>query len=412
MYMDGTTLNTASQPQERLLSLDLIRGVAILGILLLNIYGFALPPDYSLSLLWNDGQYNQADWFKFQLDQWLLQGRFLSLFALLFGVSLYLLQQKSIDYTKKRLYWLILIGFCHLNFWWFGDILFWYGITGMLLLKRGYLALDSQALWRQGHKFLGIALLVPCLIWLGSWWQLELFQFAGANPEQQQQMIDSWTGSYSDQIRQLWSMFWIGIVGYVLSLGWLFAALMLYGVALYKSDWFRHGFSTQKTVILFVCGSLLSGSSLLLHYGTDYQLTVMGPTPMNEIASVLMALCYGSILIKLANRPPFWLHRWLVPCGRMAFSLYLLQSLCMVLLFRFIKPEWFCKLDSLQMTAIALAAIVVQLLLCRGYLHYFSQGPLEWLWRRLSQSKTTAAASTSQPSQCNIDQDEGRGDAR
>lgn len=392
--MDVTTVNSAPQPPDRLLSMDLIRGVAILGIMLLNIYAFALPPDYSGSLLWNDGQYSSAELFRFQLDLWLFQGRFLSLFALLFGVSLYLLQQRSIVYTKRRLYWLTFIGFCHINFWWFGDILFWYGVTGLLLLQRGYLTLDSQALWRLGHKFFAMALIVPIFGWLASWWDPALFQFAGASPEQQQQMIDSWTGPFTGQIAMMWSLFWQGLIGYALSMGWLFAALMLYGVALYKSDWFRRGFSNKHTLILLLLGTALSFSSMLLHHLSDYQLSLMGPTPMGEIAAVLMALGYGSMLIKLANQPAFWLHRWLVPCGRMAFSLYLLQSFCMVLLFRFIRPDWFSRFDYLQMTAVALIAILLQLLLCRCYLHYFSQGPLEWLWRRLSQPNSRKAAST------------------
>lgn len=389
--MDVTTLSTAPQLPERLLSLDVIRGVAILGILLLNMYAFALPPDYSGSLLWNNGQYSSAELFRFHLDQWLFQGRFLSLFALLFGVSLYLLQQRSPEYLKRRLYWLTLLGFCHINFWWFGDILFWYGVTGLLLLRRGYLTWDSQALWRLGHTFFAFALIVPVMGWLATSWDPELFQFAGASAEQQQQLIDSWTGPFVGQIAIMWSMFWQGLIGYVLSMGWLFAALMLYGVALYKSDWFRRGFSNKHTLILLLLGTVLSMSSMLLHHLTDYQLSLMGPTPMGEIAAVLMALGYGSMLIKLANQPPSWLHRWLVPCGRMAFSLYLLQSFCMVLLFRFIKPEWFCQLDSLQLTGIALVAISLQLLLCRCYLHYFSQGPLEWVWRRLSQPKASTS---------------------
>ena len=205
--MDVMTSQPTPQLPERLLSLDIIRGVAILGIMLLNIYAFALSPDYSGSLLWNDGQYSKAELFRYHLDLWLFQGRFLSLFALLFGVSLYLLQQKSIAYTKKRLYWLTLIGFCHINFWWFGDILFWYGVTGLLLLRRGYLALESQALWRLGHRFFATSLIMPILIWGSCWWDPTILQFVGATPDEQQQQIDNWTGPYFTQIAMMGSMF-------------------------------------------------------------------------------------------------------------------------------------------------------------------------------------------------------------
>lgn len=400
------TAAAIAAPTARLLSLDLIRGVAILGILLLNIYAFAMPPEAAMVLNWRQGQYSAVDMWLFQLENWLFLGRFLTLFALLFGVSLYLLWQHSPQRLPRRLHWLMLLGALHLCFWWWGDILLTYAVTGWLLLRYGLLQLDVAGLWRTAHRFLAIAATVPLLGVLAAVFDPAGVTEDGFTLQELAQARADWTGSYSSQLLQLLDMAVSQLLMYVLHTGWLVAALMLYGMALYRGGWFFHGFSGRKTAALFLLGSVLSGFNALAHHLTDYRFSALVYNPLDLFACLLIALSYASWLIRLGNKAAQqalvpsataqsvrqrlcawlsgWLLRWILPCGRLALSLYLLQSISMVLLFRFIAPHWFAALDLWQLTAIALLAIGLQVLGCRLYLSFFKQGPAEWLWRKLS----------------------------
>ncbi len=382
--------NNPTNSKQRLIQLDIIRGLAILGILLVNIFAFASPPDYSHSLIWQQ-RINGLDVVLFNVQTVLFSGRFLTLFNLLFGVSLLLIAEKyGEDYLSRRLKWLAVFGLLHISFIWFGDILLWYALTGLLVLKRGYHKLDSAALWRKGALLFVISLILPLIS--------SLYLLLAAPPPQQpltaelllaQQQL--WTGPYLAQLTELLKLNLIMLVGFALSLYWLMAALMLFGMALYKSGWFSQGYSRRRTTLLFLAAFSISSCTALLDHlsGYGYDLAIM--LPWAPISALLMALAFASAMINAGHnhRLQHWLQRWLAPCGRMAFTLYLSQSLLMVLLFKIIMPDWFASLDRLSLLGIAVATIILQLLFCRYYLQHFTQGPLEWLWRRLSKQPLT-----------------------
>ena len=377
--------NNSTSDKQRLIQLDIIRGLAILGILLVNIFAFASPPDYSHSLIWQPGV-SSIDIVLFNLQTLFFSGRFLTLFNLLFGVSLLLIVRKYGEaYLSRRLKWLAVFGLLHISFIWFGDILLWYALTGLLVLKQGYHKLDSAALWRKGAVLFAISLLMPALF--------SLYLLLATPPPQQpltaelllaQQQL--WTGPYLAQLTELLWLNLTMLVGFGLSLYWLMAALMLFGMALYKSGWFSLGYSRRTTTLLFLLALSISSCTALLDHlsGYGYDLAIM--LPWAQISALLMALAFASALINARHKPKLqhWLQRWLAPCGRMAFTLYLSQSLLMVLLFKVFKPDWFASLERLSLLGIAVGTIILQLLFCRWYLQHFAQGPLEWLWRRLS----------------------------
>lgn len=377
--------NNPASNKLRLIQLDIIRGLAILGILLVNIFAFASPPDYSHSLIWQHNISN-LDVVLFNLQTLFFSGRFLTLFNLLFGVSLLLIAEKyGAAYLNRRLKWLAVFGLLHISFIWFGDILLWYALTGLLVLQRGYHKLDSAALWRKGAILFGVSLILPVISCL--------YLLLATPPPQQpltaellleQQQL--WTGPYLAQLQALLATNLVMLAGFVLTLYWLMAALMLFGMALYKRGWFSRGYSGRLTNLLLLAAFCISGSTAVLDHltGYGYDLTIM--LPWEQISALLMALAFASGLINARHndRLQHLLQSWLAPCGRMAFTLYLSQSTLMVLLFKVIKPDWFASLDRLSLLGIAVAAIILQLLFCRWYLHHFAQGPLEWLWRRLS----------------------------
>ena len=103
---------------------------------------------------------------------------------------------------------------------------------------------------------------------------------------------------------------------------------------------------------------------------------------------LMMALSFASVLIK--HNDSRWLNQWLAPCGKMAFTLYIGQTLLMVLLFRFVKPSWYASLERVELLAIVMSMMALQMLFCRWYFSHFKQGPLEWCWRALSNKPAVA----------------------
>ena len=368
---------------QRMQQLDMIRGLAVLALLLMNIFAFAFPPDYAHSLQWTEIAPSSTDTLLYNIQTLFIKGRFISLFSILFGVGLYLIAEKyGADYLKRRLYWLLLLGLIHGWLIWFGDVLLWYALTGLFLLKRGYFQLTAAELWRKAIRFFCIGMIFPTLISLMYLFSAVAREVELANAEMVAQQIAIWTGSYLPQVIENLQLSAFMALAFVLGILWYTSALMLLGIALYKTHWFELGYSTKQTALLF-CGSLaLSCTVVWLDSLSHYMLTLNGILPWAYVAEVMMALSFASLLIKFRHAP--WLQQWLAPCGRLALTLYLSQTLVMVLLFRVIKPEWFATLDRLQLLSIAIIMIGAQLLFSQLYTRYFQQGPVEWLWRRLS----------------------------
>ncbi|SUC19332.1 Predicted membrane protein [Proteus mirabilis] len=119
--------------RQRIDALDALRGIAILGILLLNISGFALLRVASFNPM-HSGEATFADKLTWMGLNLFTQGKFLFIFALLFGGTLYLLSQRSVAWNVSRLIILALIGIIHTLLLWEGDILFPYSICGLFVL--------------------------------------------------------------------------------------------------------------------------------------------------------------------------------------------------------------------------------------------------------------------------------------
>lgn len=118
-----------AETMERNVTLDFVRGVAILGILLLNISAFGLPKAAYLNPAWYGAIVPEDAWSWAILDI-VAQAKFLTLFALLFGAGLQMLLPRGKQWIQSRLTLLVLLGFIHALFFWDGDILLAYGLVG------------------------------------------------------------------------------------------------------------------------------------------------------------------------------------------------------------------------------------------------------------------------------------------
>src|SRR5262249_22289474 len=129
-------------PSERIASLDVLRGFALLGILLMNIGDYALPGgfDYNPTIL---GPLSKLNFFLWAGRFVLFEGKMRALFSMLFGAGVILLTSRlerrgdaamAGDIFTRRNMWLTLFGVLHAYFLWWGDILYFYGMTALLFL--------------------------------------------------------------------------------------------------------------------------------------------------------------------------------------------------------------------------------------------------------------------------------------
>lgn len=373
---------------QRIASLDLLRGFAILGILFMNIIVFTLPEPAYISPAWA-GEPSFADKIGYSAQFMFANAKFYSLFCLLFGAGMVVFWQraeiKGFDakaLVKTRLRWLLLFGILHLTLLFFGDILVTYALCGMLLL--GSVSLESGKLLRRGIIFIGITALLFTLF----------ASLALIDMPQEEQMIEipvpadkilllieQATGSIGQMI--YYNIKHGGAL--VLSLPimfWLLGGIMLLGMALMKRGFFDKGLSNTAEALLFILGLSLSSIQLALQWQTDFTSLFALMLPLNSVAAVMIAIALASRGVKICQNNPNALMP-LQYAGRMAFSLYIFQSITMTLVFRWIAPGLFATLSRFEMLAVAAIMTIVQLILATWWQKNMGQGPLEKLWRHL-----------------------------
>jgi len=154
---------------ERNVTLDFIRGVAVLGILLLNITAFGLPKAAYLNPAWY-GAITQRDAWTWALLDVFAQVKFLTLFALLFGAGLQMLLVRGKRWIQSRLSLLVLLGLAHALLLWEGDILLAYGLVGLIIWHIIRDAPEEKSLFHTGVLLylIGVAVLVLLGVLSGS----------------------------------------------------------------------------------------------------------------------------------------------------------------------------------------------------------------------------------------------------
>lgn len=378
---DSTQPVVMTIPAQRNANLDAIRGLAVLGIFFMNIYFmgisfFGYAPHETPPL---------SDHMIKVFNHFFIEGRFISLFSILFGVGLFIQYQRfsakglnAYPLLRSRLGWLMVFGLIHGIIIWPGDILFTYGISGFLALY--YKDLSIGELKRKANIFIFGALVIITLVSLvGS---DEPFTRESSLFTQQYTV---WTSSYTDQL--FLHLMQVGYMALVIpfTLMWFTAGLMLLGMALYQQGTFERGFSKSVLVKLVLASVTLSLLDTVLGL-TKNTILVAFSDVLIMLSAIPMALIYIHIMGIICKNNPNRLTS-LQNVGKLAFSLYILQSIVGVLVFRHLAPELLLSLDRWGYMLMAIVYSVVQLLLASLYLRYFKQGPLEKLWRHLAFKK-------------------------
>ncbi|MGH4272452.1 DUF418 domain-containing protein YeiB [Klebsiella pneumoniae] len=371
---------------ERNVTLDFVRGVAILGILLLNISAFGLPKAAYLNPAWS-GSASLSDAWTWALLDLLAQVKFLTLFALLFGAGLQLLLPRGKRWIQSRLTLLALLGFIHGLFFWDGDILLAYALVGLVSWRMVREAHHVKSLFNTGVVLYltGIAVLVLLGMISGTAANRSWVPDA-ANLQYEQywklhggmEAVSNRADMLSDNLLALGAQY-----------GWQLAGMMLMGAALMRSGWLKGQFSLRhyrRTGALLVAAGMAVNLPAIFaqwYLAWDYRWCAFLLQAPRELSAPLQAIGYAALA--WGYWPQLCRFRLVgaIACvGRMALTNYLLQTLICTTLFYHLGL--FMRFDRLQLLAFVPPIWAVNLLVSSLWLRRFRLGPVEWLWRQLT----------------------------
>ncbi|OBU07251.1 DUF418 domain-containing protein YeiB [Morganella psychrotolerans] len=382
-------MNTSvSSATSRIDALDMIRGLAVLGIFILNIAGFALPSAAYLNPLY-DPAASASDITTWAFLNVLVQGKFLGMFAVLFGATLMMLSRYSQPWNSARLLVLGIIGILHTALLWQGDILLTYSLTG--IVACGIIRHVSSRWWKW---------LIPCLLLIGQFLlffllaengELKLLYWQPSETMIAYETLIAQTGGLAgvtDRLESISGMLLMLVIQY----GWQLLALMLLGALLMKNGWLKGEYSLAHYRRL-AAGILIP--TLLLQAVVVWQVYLSGWSvfwlgsvgyPLSEILQPVQTV--GLIALFYGLRPQLKpVSVYLQRVGRTALSSYLLQSVCGVIVFNYLG--YFNQFDRLTLLAFVPVMWLINIVFSTLWLRYFSQGPVEWLWRQAANRLAT-----------------------
>lgn len=402
----------ASAAPERVASLDLIRGVAILGILAINIAGFA-GPIAGISNPHYPDPGSLADEIAFAAKFLVFEGKMRALFTILFGASLVLFVERSDAAGRfgdllqlRRLAWLALIGLAHFFLLWWGDILFLYAVCGLVALllrelKVRMLVTGALAIFLAWHVA-GAAIDAPAVIaeqrvaaGTASADQLEAHAaWQEAVAEQAAREYEAALGGFAGQAAYQLSHRTLEPVFSVLDSAGETLPLMLIGIALYRTGFFTGGWRRESLAALALWGTL-SGLALTVAVLAWAWTNGFPPRAMESaffywmaLPHLLMAAGYVALLVLAA---PMLARtaagKRLIAAGKTAFSNYIGASLVMTAIFYGWGLGLFGTAGHAQQWLYVLLGWALMLAWSEPWLKRFRRGPLEWTWRSLTERR-------------------------
>lgn len=355
----------------RIQSVDALKGLAILGILFLNIYHLSvMEVGYSPF-----SQPPLSDDIIELLNLYFFEGRFISLFSLLFGAGLVIqfqaLKTKALDVTaimESRLNWLLVLGILHGCFVFIGDILVTYALCALYL--RRYLSDSAVQLFKRSSQYLLIGTVLSIA-----------FAFIPDDTplRDSEEFMTFYHTLHSSYLEQLvMQSIYTGLAALmvpILSL-WCIGGIMLLGMALYKSQFFKTGLSTRVLVMLLcVMLAVSTIDSWLRSQG------LIGNT-LSIFSGLAGALIYAHCVIQVFHRGSS-LCNVFIPVGKLSLTLYFTQSVFFALVFRVWWPDLALEYSRLDYLYWVVGFSLLQIVFANAYFRFFNQGPAEWLWRKL-----------------------------
>jgi uncharacterized protein len=387
--------------RERIEILDVLRGLAVCGILIGNMqwfsgYGF-MPPALAQ-------QSPNADQFTHFLVHFFVEGKFYSIFSFLFGFGFALQIARAEErgdpkasLFKRRLFWLLVIGLLHAYLLWAGDILSVYALMGfvLILFRR---KTDGSLL-----KWIFVLLAIPILTYILFYILFVAFVPPEALAKFDAGRIDFWNeavrkvrqSSYLQIITDFNLNYIVGrYAGLILDMRLpKLLAMFLLGFYAYRRGFFQNLSKHQPFIRrVLVYGLILGLVGNVAFAALAGKEAVFPPTPAGIVGVITYAFGVPALaLFFIALVATLWqkavwrkLLAFLAPVGRMALTNYLLQTVICVLIFYGYGFGQFGRVGARVATLIALAIFLFQVLVSALWLKFFSYGPMEWIWRQLT----------------------------
>lgn len=417
---------TPIQQSDRIQSLDVIRGIVLCGILLMNINAFGLANSYfDPTVAGGFTGWNLYAWVTANL---FFEGTMRGLFSLLFGVGMFIFLDrltkrgagiKAADIFFRRLMWLLVFGLIHgYLLLWTGEILYDYALMGFLVYSFRNLAPKK------------LILAATVLVLGGMLWNYSDFRkseklaadvalidtYKAENKELTKELEESqtqWEKMQEERSPEFIAEFnssmqkgYFDVVAFLAPINlhfdtwmsyrhglWDVLSMMLIGIALFK--W--KVLSTEKSwgfYAGFAAMGYLIGLSINYY---ELQVILEGQfSPVSMAESNLtydlgrIATCMGHLgLIMLFCKSNFliWLKSSLAAVGKMALTNYIMHSLICMIVFTGVGFGLFGKFQRYELLYVVFSIWIFQLILSPIWLRYFHYGPMEWLWRNLSYGK-------------------------
>ncbi len=415
---------------ERLKLIDALRGVALLGILLMNIPGFAMPNYFSESFKSDPANINF--WVSAVISV-VFEGKMRALFGMIFGAGVVLFVSKKEAAGRsvtglfyRRMFWLVLFGLIHAHLiLWIGDILYLYGFCGMLVylfrkVKPIYLVMGvplvavfdftAGTLLYQHIRAQRIAYVQASALAaenkplteaqkdaIAQWREMEKTFIP--NREDAQENTRKMKSDYATVASYLRPLAWkIETIFLPIEI-WDSLALMLLGLALYQwgflsGQWSNRGY---WKVVAIGYGIGLPLAIFSFYHGYLYSpnheasLRRMELVPIEWVRliypfqRIFLVMAHVAALILLyKSRYGQALFRCLEAVGRMALTNYIMQSVICTLFFFGYGLNYYAELEFYQIYFVVAAIWIVQLIVSPLWLRFFLFGPLEWVWRSLT----------------------------
>lgn len=413
---------------ERIFALDVIRGFAVLGILLMNIVGFGLTgPAYSSATAEVGGADGLNRW-AWMAQMFYFEGTMRGLFTILFGAGIILytsrlekagLGLRMADLYFRRNLWLWVFGL--FNAWillWSGDILYFYGLAALFLFVFRNLPVRKLLLYsalllcvqpivgvNDYLRMADVQAQAPALIALEKAEKpltdkqkdvldeyRDSLKEVKPDPEEVDKADAQMRGGYQTAAARVRQHAWYMETRFFPAMGlWECLGMMLLGMALFKSGALTLGWTTRAYLLMLGVGY---GLGLTIN---ALEIRHVLSHPMDPLAAMLpWTLTYdlgripttlGHVALAMLIVRSGWFHSLLKPfaaAGRMALSNYLAQSVICLFLFTGLGLGWFGQLQRYELYYVVFAIWAVELAWSPLWLSRFQYGPMEWLWRSLT----------------------------